>query len=110
MWPHRHPDDLSRLAWIRFLGSPDIEVMRAIAVVEELVGQNEFVVISEAVECANRIGIVGPALIARDMTLDRPGLAAIERLVEAEQMVVALRTDNPLGVADQVFGIGRINA
>src|SRR5205085_1494067 len=48
-------------------------------------------------------------LVARDMALHRPGLAAVERLVEAEQVVVALGADDPLALADQMARVGRID-
>src|SRR5207237_10512098 len=39
------------------------------------------------------------------MALHRPGLAAIERLVEAENVVVALGTDKPRARGDDVIGV-----
>src|SRR5437016_3759651 len=39
------------------------------------------------------------------MALHRPGLAAIERLVEAENVVVALGTGKPFARGDDVIGV-----
>ena len=66
------------------------------AVVEELVRQQRLVIVAECVEGADRIGVVGKALIARNVAHRRPGLAAIEGLVEAEQVVIALGAGKPL--------------
>src|SRR6202043_35802 len=44
-----------------------------------------------------------------DVSLDRPGLAAIPGLVEAEKMVVAFGANDPLAGADQVFRVGGID-
>ncbi len=45
--------------------SVGLEIVRAIAVVEELVGQEQRVEVAEAAEGAPRIGVVGPALVGR---------------------------------------------
>ncbi len=52
--------------------------MGSVGVVEELVAQVELVVVAEAVEGADRVGVVGPAFIAWNVSLGRPGLATIE--------------------------------
>jgi hypothetical protein len=62
-----------------------------------------------AIERADRIGVVRPALVARNVPLHRPGLTAVERLVEAEEMVVALGADDPLALADQVARVVRVD-
>jgi len=74
--------------------------VRAILVVEELVGQDELIVVPIAVEGSDRVGVIGPALVAWDMPLDAPGRAAIEGLVESQQVVVTLSADEPLGGAE----------
>src|SRR5579864_5892283 len=84
--------------------------MAAIAVVIELVAQDELVVVPVAIERANRVGIVGPTFVARDMALHRPGLATVERLVEPKQVVVTLWADEPFAGADQVIRVGRVDA
>src|SRR5207248_6635189 len=58
---------------------------------------------------AHRVGVVSPALVAGDVALVGPALAAVEGLVEAEDVVVALRTDEPLRGADQVVRVGRVD-
>jgi hypothetical protein len=50
----------------------DLEVVRAVGVVEELVTQDEGVEVPVAIEGADRIGVVRPALEAGNMSLDRP--------------------------------------
>src|SRR5260221_6732088 len=106
---YRDGDDLSRDGWVRLLGGADREVVRAIAVVEELVGQVQLIVVPKAIEGPHRVGIISPALVARDVPLNAPGLAAVKGLVEAQQVIVALGTHNPLGGADQVVGVGGID-
>jgi len=109
MWMYRDGDDLGRDNRIRLLGGANREVVRAILVIEELVGQDQLIVVPEAIESPNRVGVIGPAFIAWDMPPDRPFLAAIEGLVESQQVVVTLGADEPLGGADQVLGVGGID-
>ena len=110
MWTYRDGNDLGRHNRVRLLRGAHREIVRAILVVEELVGQDELVVVPIAVEGSNRVGVVGPAFIARDVSLDRPGLAAIKGLVEPQQVIVPFGADEPLGGANQVVGIGRIDS
>ena len=110
VWSHRHGDDLGGLHGIGLLRLPDCEVVAAVALVEELVRQVELVVVAEAVEGADGVGVVGPAFVPRHMTLHGPRLAAVERLVEAKEVVVALGAHDPLGRADQMLRIRRIDA
>src|SRR5262249_51793605 len=84
---HGDGDDLRRLYRIRFLVLIDLEVMAAVAVVIELVWQNEFVVVAIAVEGADWIRVGGPSFVAGNVPLQRPGLATVEGLIEAQQMV-----------------------
>ena len=109
MLAHRHRDHLRGLRGIGLLVGIDREVVCAVAVVEELVAEDQRVVVAVAVEGSDRVRVVGPALIARDVTLDGPVGAAIERLIEAEHVVVALGADEPLGRADQMARIGRVD-
>ena len=83
--------------------------MTAGARVIELVGQDQRVIVAKGVEGPDGIRIVRPALVAGDVSLDWPGLAAIPGLVEAEKMVVAFGANDPLAGADQVFRVGGID-
>src|SRR6266516_2156243 len=106
---NRSGDDLGWNNRVRLLGGADRDIVRAILVVEELVGQNELVVVPIAIESSNRVGVVGPAFIPWDMPLDRPCLAAVKGLVESKQVVVPLGADEPLGGAYQVHRVGGID-
>ena len=75
-------------------------VVGAVGVVIELVGQVQLVIVAEAVEGAHRVGVIGPAFVSRDVTLHGPRRTAVEGLVEAEQVVVALGADDPLHGSD----------
>src|SRR5712692_1974944 len=87
---HRYGDNLSGYTRIGLLGAANAEVMRAVGVVVELIAEHELVVVAVAIERADRVGVVGPTLIAGNMALRGPGLAAIERFVKTEQVVVPL--------------------
>src|SRR5205814_9013990 len=102
LWMNRNGDDLSWDGRVRLLGRADREVVRAILVVEVLVGQDELIVVPKGIEGPNRVGVIGPAFIPWDMPLGRPGLATVKGLVESKQVVVPLGADEPLGGADQV--------
>ena len=99
----RDGDDLLRHGRVHGVVS-DVEVMATVGVVVELVAEDELVEVPVAVEGADRVGVVRPALKAGDVALARPGLAAVGGLVEAEHVVVALRAHEPLRGADQVVG------
>src|SRR5260370_33018208 len=101
---------LRRLTRVGLLERADVEVMAPVQVVEELIVQEELVVVTEAVEGADRVGVICPSLVAWDVPLDTPGLAPVERLVEAENVVVAFRAAEPLGGADQVKRVCHIDA
>ena len=91
-----HRDHLRRLTRVGLALRGQGEVMAPVRVVEELVVQQELVVITEPVEGADWVGTIRPALVAGDVPLDVPGLAAVEGLVEAERVVVAFRAVKPL--------------
>src|SRR5438132_1076376 len=84
--PHGDADDLGRLDRVRLLRLADGVVLASVRVVEELVRQVELVVVAETVERTDRVGVVRPAFEAGDVPLDAPRRAAVERLVEAEQV------------------------
>ena len=107
--PHRDGDHLGRLHGIRLLRLADGEVVAPVRVIEELVRKVELVIVAEAVERADRVGVVGPTLVPRHVTLHRPRRATIERLVEAGQVVVTLGADEPLDRADQMQRISRVD-
>src|SRR5712692_3560830 len=65
-------------AGVRFLVRVGLEVMRAVSVVIELVGQDQLVIVAEPVEGAHRVGVVGPTFVAGYVALDRPGRATVE--------------------------------
>src|SRR2546429_1022153 len=73
--------------------------------VRGLVREDQGVVISIGVKGADRVGVVAEPLVAGDVTLDRPGLAAVPGLIEAKYVVIALGTGNPLARTDDVVGI-----
>src|SRR5207248_5744593 len=102
MRPHRDGDHLGRLHGIRLLRLADGEVVAPVRVIEELVRKVELVIVAEAVERADRVGVVGPTFVPRYVTLHRPRRATIKRLVEAGQVVVTLGADEPLDRADQM--------
>src|SRR6202030_4513133 len=99
-WARRERDRFGRDARVRFLVLIGLEVVTAGARVIELVGQDQRVIVAKGVESPDGIRIVRPALVAGDVSLDRPGLAAIPGLVEAEKMVVAFGANDPLAGAD----------
>src|SRR5205085_634100 len=88
LWAYRNGDDLGWNNRVRLLGRADRNVVRAILVVEKLVSQDELIVVPIAIEGADRVGVIGPTFIPWDMPLGRPCLAAVDRLVESQQMVV----------------------
>ena len=103
--------DRDGLGGVRGIGLPirvDLIALH-IAVVEELVRKNQRVEVAESVERADRVGVVAPAFVSRDVALDGPGEATVPGLVEPEHVVVALRAREPLGLADQVIGIHRVD-
>ena len=103
--------DRDRFIWnsgIRFVA--DLELMETRFVVEELVGKERLVVVAERVEGADGIGVVGEALVAGDVAHRWPGLAAVEGLVKAEQVVVAFGGREPFGRANQMIWIRGIHA
>src|SRR5713101_5121771 len=65
-------------------------------------------VVSECVESADRIGVVGESLVTGNMTLHRPGLAAVERFIETQQVVISLGAHKPFGLPDQVIGVAGV--
>src|SRR5712692_7053792 len=67
-------------------------------------------VVAEGIESSHWIGVVGKPFVTGNMTLNRPGLAAVERFIEAEQVVVALGAHEPFGLPDQVIGVGWIHS
>src|SRR5581483_8627303 len=95
---------------VRLLRLADRVVLAAVALVEELVRQVDLVVVAEAVERPDRVGVVRPSFVAGYVSLHGPRLSAVERLVEAEQVVVALRAHDPLGRADQMPWIRGIDS
>ena len=104
---HRH--GLRRDPWIDLV-RPVVVLVGPELVVVELVRQDKRGEVAPRVERADRIRVVGPAFVARDVTLDRPRLAAVERLVEPEQVVVALAVDEPFALGNEMLRIGRVDA
>ena len=84
--------------------------MAAVLLVIEHVRQHEGVKVPPLVERTDGVGVVRPALVARDVALDIPRQSAVEGLVEAEEMVVALRVDEPLALPDQVHRVRGVDA
>src|SRR5579859_3601180 len=78
VWTDGRRNDLGGQAGVRLARRANAEIVRTVAVVEELIGEDELVIIAKAVEGADGVGIVGPPLVAGDMALDGPGRAAIE--------------------------------
>ena len=74
-------------------------------VVVELIRQKRLVVVAPVVESAHRVGVVGEALVTGHMPHGRPGLAAVPRLVETQQVVVAFGAREPLARADDVVRV-----
>ena len=107
---HRHRDRLGGLHAVRLLRLADRVIVAAVAPVEELVREVDLVVVAEAVERADGVRVVRPSFIPRHVPLHGPRLAAVEGFVEAEQVVVPLRAHDPLGRADQMPRIRRIDA
>ena len=108
MRPDRDRNRLVRHGRVRFVA--DLVLLVAALVVVELVGQDRLVVVAVGVEGADGVGVVGPTFVTGDVAHDRPRVAAVEGLVEAEQVVVPLRPREPLARADDVTGIGRVDA
>ena len=104
VWMHGDRDRLGRNSRVDLI-RPVVVVVPAGLTVIELVGQDHGVEVAPRVERPDRVRVVGPSLVAGDVALHRPGRAAVERLIEAEQVVVALAIDHPFALADQVAGI-----
>src|SRR5258708_18706347 len=81
-----------------------------VGVVIGLVSWDLGVFVAVRVECPDRVGVVSRALVAGYVYLHFPGLAAVERLEETEQVVVALGADRPLRAADEVLGVRGVDA
>src|SRR6266511_2050345 len=64
---------------------------------------------SSGLMSADRIGIVGPPLVAGNVSLLRPCQTTVERLEEAGEMVVALAVHDPFADTDQVCRVGRVD-
>ena len=107
--PYRGRDHLGRLRRVRLAVLVYLEAVR-VAVEEELVRQHERVKVAVLIERADRVGVVGPTLVPGDVTLHGPRCPAVHRLVEAEEMVVTLSADEPLGLPDEMVRIRRIDA
>src|SRR5882762_5479690 len=67
-------------------------------------------VVSECVESSDRISVVGEPLVTGNMTLHRPALAAVERFIEAYQVVIPLGAHEPFGLPDQVVRVGGVHS
>ena len=79
-----------------------------VPVVIELVGQEYRVEVAVLIECADRVRVVGPTLISRNVSLNRPGLSSVRRFEEAEKVVVTLGAHEPFGLPDDVIRVGRV--
>src|SRR6266404_7917104 len=104
---HRH--SLRRDPWIDLVRAIVVLVEPEFVVVE-LVRQDKRIEVAPRVERADRIRVVGPAFVTWDVTVDRPRLAAVERLVEPEQVVVALAVDEPFALGDEMLRIRGVDA
>src|SRR5215212_7720748 len=107
-WVNRYRDGLGRHGRVELIAAV-VVLVEAGFIVVELVGQHQRVKVAPWIEGADRVGVVSPALVARHMSLDWPGSAAVERLVEAKQVIVALAADDPLTLTDQVVWVVRVD-
>src|SRR5712692_969954 len=93
MWPNCRGNGFAGKRGIR-QGRAVIEYLKAKFVVRELVRQQQGVVVAEGVESSHGVGVVRESFVAGNMTLHRPGLAAVERFVETLQVVVPVVRQN----------------
>src|SRR5258708_18547020 len=105
--PDRDADCLVADAGVGFLASA--ELLGSVRLVIELVREDHLIVVAEAVEGPDWVRVVGPALVTRYVTLDRPRFPSIQGFVEAEDMVIALCAGEPLARANQVSRIGWVD-
>src|SRR5438132_279180 len=109
MWPNSRGDGFAGKRGIRQRRAV-IEHLKAKFVIRELIRQQHGVVVAEGVESTHRVRIVGETFVTGNMTLHRPSFAAVERFVKALQVVVALGTNEPFGLPDQMIGVGGIDS
>ncbi len=105
--PDRDTDCLVADAGVGLLAG--IELRTAVRLVGELVRENQLIVVAETVEGSDWVGVVGPALVTRYVTLDRPRFSPVQGFVEAQDVVIALRAGEPLGRANQVIRVGGVD-
>src|SRR5260370_13140828 len=102
-------DGLARKRRIR-QGRAVIENLKPGFVIGKLVREKQGVIVTESVKSSHWVSVIGKAFVAGNMTLYWPGLAAVERLVETLQVVVALGAHEPFGLPNEVLGVGGIDS
>src|SRR5260370_11103929 len=105
--PDRDADCLVADAGVGFLASA--ELLGSVRLVVELVRKNQLIIVAEAIEGPDWVGVVGPALVTRYVTLDGPRFSSVQGLVEAQDVIIALSAGEPLGRANQVSGVRRFD-
>src|SRR5713226_3310587 len=106
--PDRDADSLVADAGVGLLAGVEL-LASVLGLVIEFVREDQLIVVAEAVEGSDGVSVVGPALVTRYVPLHRPCFSAVPGLVEAQHVVIALRTGEPLGRANHVPRIGRVN-
>ena len=107
VWANRDADRLIGYAGIGLLAG--VELHASVRLVSKLVRENQLIIVSEAVEGPDWVGVVGPTLVTGYVTLDGPCFPSIEGFVEAQDMVIAFRAGKPFGRANQVIRIGWVH-
>src|SRR5439155_23815515 len=107
-WTHGDRDSLigHKVVWL----VPRLVLLVPAFVVIELVRQDGLVVVAVRVERTDRVGVVSPPFVARDVPHHGPRDASVPGFVEAEQVVVALGSGEPLARTDDVVRIGGVDA
>ncbi len=105
--PDRDADRLVADAGVGLLAG--VELHASVRLVVELVREEQLIVVAEAVEGPDWVRVVGPALVTRYVALDRPSFSPVPGLVEAQNVVITLRAGEPLGRANQVPRVGRVD-
>src|SRR6266851_7919654 len=106
--PDRDADSLVADAGVGLLAGVEL-LASVLGLVVELVREDQLIVVAEAVEGPDWVSVVGPAFITRYVALDRPRFSPVPGLVEAQNVVITLRTGEPLTRANHVPRVGRVD-